>query len=111
MIRFFFFFLLLIGFYHLEAQEEEPVYFSPKLYETLWPNFCLGHLQRFTSVNNLRDLEPCDFFHSIYLKTGCASDRVDTEMISRLLHDLDWMPGKLRNCEFPFCQNCHEYLP
>lgn len=39
--------LVLCSFYFLQIQAKEKSYFSPQLYEHIWPDFCFEHLSQF----------------------------------------------------------------
>lgn len=69
----------------LSGSEQEK-YFYPLVHSTLWPNFCLQHLEQFPDACSAQNVDNEGNFYLDFLRWGHAEAYIDQETI-HLLHD------------------------
>ena len=55
-------------FFQVHAQEE--TYFSPRLYQSIWPDFCLEHLQQYPQECSAHDTDDKGNLVKMVVKVG-----------------------------------------
>ncbi len=99
--------LTLFFMLNLHADESKAKFFRPKLYESLWPDFCLDHLTRFPLECSEQYLDNFSDFYVEHLEQGNSEAYIDREIIFRLASYSNKIPKTSKNCDFLFCQQCH----
>jgi len=108
MFKFFLiFFIPYICFSLDDKTEKKSSYFYPKLYENLWPDFCLEHLKQFPDECSEQHENKNGNFYLDYIKRGSSEAYIDKEIISRLSNFLTYIPTNSTSCDFIFCKKCN----
>lgn len=103
----FIFLICCISFY-LDAEiGGDFTYFYPKIYQKLWPDFCLEHLTQNPLECSEQYMDGQGNFYVEFLQTGTSEAYFDKEIIAQLLDYQDLIPKSFKKCNFRFCQNCH----
>ena len=96
-------FLLLFATLFVHA-DETPSYFSPKLYRSFWPDFCLEHLQQFPLECSEQHTDINGNFP--VLKPGASEAYIDEEILARLVSYSHPAARRLVKSATSFIQKC-----
>ncbi|MFX0209605.1 MAG: tetratricopeptide repeat protein, partial [Candidatus Hodarchaeota archaeon] len=78
----------------------------PKLYENVWPDFCLEHL-----LKNPRDcgeqcIDQAGRLHATFLKEGNSNAFIDINLVHKISPLSSLIPVRNWTCGFSFCEEC-----
>lgn len=82
-------------------------YYLPKIYQSLWPDFCLEHLTKFPDECSEQCKEKNGNFYLRYLIDGSAEAYIEKKLINSL-SKANLIPSSSKICSFLFCNNCHQ---
>lgn len=101
---FLFFILLLLNLEKIFCNEE---YYWPKIYQNIWPDFCLEHITNFPKECSEHDTDEDGIPYLTYAAYGCSSSYIEKDLIQRL-SNAALIPSNNKICSFLYCANCHK---
>jgi len=95
-------FLLIFSLLHAEE-----AFFKPKIYQSIWPDFCIEHLTKNPSMCSEYDTDENNNFYLKFLKRGSSNGYIDPEIIKNLANDIYLIPSNNQWCAFELCEKCN----
>jgi tetratricopeptide (TPR) repeat protein len=93
-------------FFLFNVHAEDTTCFSPNLYRSIWPDFCLEHLNKFPEACSECHTDDQGNLYLDFLQEGSSSAHIDTEILSRLSKYTKLIPTLSSSCSFQFCPRC-----
>jgi tetratricopeptide (TPR) repeat protein len=94
--------LFMVFLFPLKSESPTP------LIRSLYPDFCLKHLEQFPSSCSEQHCDENGNFYLDYLKNGHSEFYADEEIIEQLKPYFDLISSSRKQCDFRICQNCHD---